>query len=79
MLAIVIVNWNTEDLLEECIDNINTLGIRLPYEIVVVDNASTDGSRKYLSARFMGRKILNEKNLGFGAACFLCGQILNKP
>ena len=69
MLAIVIINWNTKDLLKDCISHIRAISIRLPYEIIIVDNASTDGSREYLSARFMGRKILNSKNLGFGSAC----------
>lgn len=71
MLSIVIINWNTKELLESCISHITGLRIRLPYEVIVVDNASTDGSREYLSARFMGRKLLNDKNRGFGAACNL--------
>ncbi|MCK5708649.1 MAG: glycosyltransferase [Candidatus Aureabacteria bacterium] len=71
MLAIIIINWNTKDLLKRCIENLNGISIKVPFEIIVVDNASTDGSREFLTSRFMGRKILNTSNIGFGAACNL--------
>ena len=46
--AIVIVTYNREQLLRECVDHASNQTIR-PYNIIVVDNASTDGSKEYLA------------------------------
>ena len=43
-LSIVIVNWNTGVLLQNCIQSIEENAFGLNYEIIVVDNASHDGS-----------------------------------
>lgn len=71
-LDIVIVNWNTGEALRACIASI--AAARSPAlhidRIVVVDNASTDGSAQGLdSADATLHVIRNERNLGFGAAC----------
>ena len=69
-LSIIIINYNTEKITRECIESIinNTSGIT--YEIIVVDNASSDGSVKMLTnlkSKISNlRLILNNKNLGFG-------------
>ena len=47
-LAIIIVNWNGGDFLIRSLDSVARFPPRLTYEIVVVDNASTDGSREWL-------------------------------
>ncbi len=71
-LDIVIVNWNTGDALRECVASIaparsETFAID---RIVVVDNASTDGSADRLDlAAGALRVIRNQANRGFGAAC----------
>lgn len=68
-LSIVIVNWNTKDLLIDCIHSIidETKGIE--YEIIVVDNGSTDGSASMLKELFPSVvTIENSKNFGFAAA-----------
>ncbi len=44
-LSIIIVNWNTKDLLLDCIKSIIDSKPKVGYEIIVVDNGSTDGSR----------------------------------
>lgn len=61
---IIIVNFNTRDLLHECL-------VRLfDFYIVVVDNASSDGSVEMLREKFPSVKLIaNRKNRGFGAAC----------
>ena len=46
MLSIIIVSYNTRDVLGQCLENLNTIGIDVPHEILVVDNASSDGSPK---------------------------------
>ncbi|KPK38815.1 MAG: hypothetical protein AMJ78_09425 [Omnitrophica WOR_2 bacterium SM23_29] len=68
-LSIVIVNWNTKDYLQKCINSIyeNTKGIS--FEIIVVDNASSDGSIETVKSIFPSVKLIeNSENLGFNAA-----------
>ncbi len=43
LLSVIIVNWNTRDLLLQCIESVR-LHVGMPHEIVVVDNASSDGA-----------------------------------
>lgn len=67
-LAIVIVNWNTKNLLEECLRSIQA-ETQTPHCIWVVDNASSDGSREMVKERFPDvRLIENAENRGFAAA-----------
>ena len=65
-ISICIVNWNTKDLLYQCIRSIKekTTGVR--YEIIVVDNNSQDGSTKMLKEQFPDCRVIESKvNLGF--------------
>ena len=67
-ISIVIVNWNTADLLLACLASIRQ-GVQLPHEILVVDNASEDGSVERASAAFPEVRILAQSsNLGFARA-----------
>ena len=43
-ISIIIVNWNTRDLLQSCLESILKTIHDISYEIIVVDNASRDGS-----------------------------------
>ena len=64
--AVAVVNYNTRDLLRQCLD---TVLIEIPDEIVVVDNASSDGSAEMVKADFPGITLLeNKKNLGYSVA-----------
>lgn len=75
-LTFVIVNWNGGDLLRSCIESILRYPPAVSYEIVVVDNASTDNSVEWLHSpelvRQLGavdlRLIQNLTNVGFGSA-----------
>jgi GT2 family glycosyltransferase len=72
-LSIVIVNWNVCDLLRQCLSSILGAGCREPdagrVEIIVVDNASTDGSADMVRDEFPGvRLVVNAENRGFPAA-----------
>ncbi|MBI5592230.1 MAG: glycosyltransferase family 2 protein [Deltaproteobacteria bacterium] len=68
----IIVNWNTGKQLQDCLDSIadadqKTFELK---RVVVVDNASTDGSADRLSATTLPLLIIkNPRNLGFAAAC----------
>ena len=68
-ISIIIVNWNTRHLLESCLESILKTVHEVSYEIIVVDNASRDGSVAMLQDKYpQVRLIQNEENRGFGAA-----------
>jgi N-acetylglucosaminyl-diphospho-decaprenol L-rhamnosyltransferase len=72
-LTVVIVNWNVRDLLRRCLQSIEAEASQafggFALEIVVVDNASTDGSVEMVRAEFPNvRLIANDKNRGFTVA-----------
>ena len=68
-LSIVIVNWNTCDLLRECLSSIYSAPCGIPIEVFVVDNASSDGSAEMVDAEFpQVRLIRNTENVGYSRA-----------
>ena len=68
-LSIIIVNWNTKELLKKCVQSIMQHTRDLTYEIIVVDNHSDDGSIPFLNDIFLSFTLIqNEKNLGFSRA-----------
>lgn len=68
-LSIVITNWNTCDLLLRCLTSINNNPPLKNYEILVIDNASTDGSSKIVSVQFPQIHLIeNAENVGFARA-----------
>ena len=68
-VSVIIVNWNTKDMLQNCLDSIYQTIDNLSCEIIVVDNASLDGSAEMLKHRYpQVITIRNSFNKGFGAA-----------
>jgi hypothetical protein len=68
-LSIIIVNWNTKDLLCQCIDSLDRTLKKIDTEVFVVDNGSTDGSVGAVRERFPGVKLIeNPVNMGFARA-----------
>ncbi|MFB0536759.1 MAG: glycosyltransferase family 2 protein [Anaerolineae bacterium] len=70
-LSIVIVSFNTEQLLKECLDSVyaSLAESTLVSEVIVVDNASRDGSAAMVRKHFpQARLIANQDNRGFAAA-----------
>jgi len=68
-LSIIIVNWNTRDLLARCLRSIYDTTSNLDFEVVVVDNASTDGSQEMVRQEFSDVSLIaNTENLGFAKA-----------
>ena len=65
-VSIIIVNYNTYALTSACIQSIIDHTEGISYEIIVVDNASTDGSKEKLESDRRIRYIYSEKNGGFG-------------
>ena len=68
-LSIIIVNYNVKEFLLNMLDSVQKATKTISAEIIVVDNASDDGSVESIKEKFPSVKlIVNEKNVGFGAA-----------
>ena len=68
LVSIIIVNWNTRDLLIDCLQSIEENTTDVPYEIVVLDNASADGSVDAVRSLMGNVKLIaSNENLGFAA------------
>lgn len=67
--SIIIVNWNTRDILRDCLESVYQQTDPNGLEVIVVDNASSDGSQEMVRQDFpQVRLIANEENRGFAAA-----------
>jgi GT2 family glycosyltransferase len=68
-LSIIIVNWNTEALLQRCLESIYKYTENIDYEVIVVDNGSCDNSVKMVQERFPQVILIeNNENYGFSRA-----------
>lgn len=68
-LSIIIVNWNTVGILVDCLVSIEETTNNLELEIIVVDNASSDGSPDHVREYFPHVKLMaNTDNVGFARA-----------
>ncbi len=68
-LSVVVVNWNTRDLLCRCLASVYQTVTALQFEVLVVDNGSSDCSADLVSREFPTVKlILNPDNVGFARA-----------
>ena len=77
-IAVIVVNWNTRELLHNCLESIYKTISGVNYEVIVVDNASQDGSVAMLQARYPHVRIIqNKENRGFGAANNQAMRIMN--
>ena len=66
-VSIVIVSFNTRDMLRECLETTRNQGVVT--EIIVVDNASRDGSADMVRAEFPNVRVISSPdNLGFAGA-----------
>jgi asparagine synthase (glutamine-hydrolysing) len=68
-VSVIIVSWNTLELTRAALQSLRDHFGSIPHEVVVVDNASTDGSQEMVEAEFPDvRLIKNSENVGFGRA-----------
>ena len=66
--SIIIPTYNALEYTKKCLRSIRTF-TEFPYEIIIVDNGSTDGTQEYIKKQ-KGIKLLETKtNLGYAGAC----------
>lgn len=71
-ISVIIVSWNVRDLLIRCINSVYGKTACKDYEIIVVDNSSSDGTAEAVKNRFPSVRLLESReNLGFPKACNL--------
>lgn len=65
-LSVIILSWNTCQLLEKCLTALVEFGREINFETIVIDNGSTDGSQQMVRSKFPDARLIeNEENLGF--------------
>lgn len=67
-VSIIVVNYNTKEITLECINSIFKHTQNIQFEVILVDNASTDGSGEIFANNKRLIYIQNEQNIGFGRA-----------
>jgi hypothetical protein len=68
-VSVVIVSFNTREVLKRCLHALRTEGNQLASEIIVIDNGSSDGSVEMVAAEFPQVQLIDpRRNLGFAAA-----------
>lgn len=69
VLSIILVCWNNKDYLEPCLNSLYETNLPYSFDVVVVDNGSTDGSQGMLQEKFPQVMIIqNDRNVGLGRA-----------
>lgn len=68
-VSIIIVNWNTREILRDCLRSVYENAGKVDFDVIVIDNASTDGSAEMVRTEFdKVQLIANASNRGFAAA-----------
>lgn len=68
-VSIIIVNWNTRDYLQRCLNSILQYTEGIDFEVIAVDNASSDSSARMVEEKFPLIKLIkNKENVGFAKA-----------
>ncbi|MCH5267985.1 MAG: methyltransferase domain-containing protein [Lachnospiraceae bacterium] len=77
-VSIILVTYNQLDMTKLCVDSIRENVPSGTYEVIIVDNCSTDGTREWLKEQEDIRIILNDDNKGFPVACNQGAEIAQK-
>jgi GT2 family glycosyltransferase len=64
-LSIIILNYNTKELLRDCLNSVKKHAPDVPFEVIVSDNSSTDGSPEMIKTEFPWVKYTEGPNEGF--------------
>src|SRR5580704_12477186 len=69
VVSIIIASWNAREYLLQCLASLTSEACFYPMEIIVVDNASSDGSADYVARHYPDVILIrNSENLGFARA-----------
>lgn len=69
-VSVCIINFNTRDELDSCIASLEMGASSVTLEVIVVDNASIDGSAQMVRTKYPWVKLIeNSRNVGFAAGC----------
>ena len=64
-ITFIIVTWNNEDQIEECIQTVMKYTL-VPYHIIIVDNQSSDNTTDIIQSQFPTVELISSQdNLGF--------------
>lgn len=67
VVSVIIASWNAREYLLQCLASLTSEACFYPMEIIVVDNASSDGSADYVARHYPNVALIrNRENLGFG-------------
>ena len=67
-LSIVVLSYNVKDMLRDCLNSLNAVKSEVDFEVIVPDNASTDGSADMVHKEFPWVRLIRlDKNYGFAA------------
>ncbi len=69
-VSVIIVSWNSERYILDCVRSIYANNFK-DFEIIVVDNESSDSTCDLIKKNFSNIKLIKSKNRGFGAGCNL--------
>ena len=68
-VSLIIVSWNTRDVLRNCLRSVYEQAVQIVFEVIVIDNASSDGSSEMVRAEFPQVVLIeNRENHGFASA-----------
>jgi GT2 family glycosyltransferase len=68
-MSIVLVCWNNKAYLDPCLKSLYEGGLKSSFDVIVVDNGSTDGSQQMLAEKYPDVMLIqNERNVGLGKA-----------
>ena len=68
-LSIILVCWNNKEYLDPCLESLYDTGMKNSFDVIVVDNGSTDGSQQMLAEKYPDVKVIqNDENVGLGRA-----------
>lgn len=71
-LTIIVISHGTREMTLACLDSVARETRSVSYELIVVDNASSDGSAEAITTRFSEHTLISQpRNIGFAAACNL--------
>ncbi len=68
-ISIIILSYNKLEMTKACIESIRKNNLPSSYDLIVVDNASDDGSKEWLEKQDDIKLICNKENMGFPYGC----------